>query len=75
MAAAYAFHISENQPFHDGNKRTGFVSSLLFLEQNSVRLTVNSADYEALIRRLAVGEVSKNDVAAFLRGQLTIEHA
>lgn len=30
MAAAYAFHIAENQPFLDGNKRTALVSALVF---------------------------------------------
>src|SRR5262249_9610080 len=34
MAAAYAFHISENQPFVDGNKRTALDSALTFLEAN-----------------------------------------
>ena len=31
MAAAYAFHIAQNQPFLDGNKRTGLVAALVFL--------------------------------------------
>ncbi len=26
MAAAYAFHIAQNQPFLDGNKRTGLLA-------------------------------------------------
>jgi death-on-curing protein len=30
MAAAYAFHIAENQPFVDGNKRTALASALVF---------------------------------------------
>jgi len=30
MAAAYAFHIAENQPFLDGNKRTGLAAALTF---------------------------------------------
>jgi death-on-curing protein len=28
MSAVYAFHIAENQPFIDGNKRTGFADLL-----------------------------------------------
>ena len=32
MAAAYAFHICQNQPFIDGNKRTALASSLVFLD-------------------------------------------
>jgi death-on-curing protein len=34
MAAAYAFHIAENQPFVDGNKRTGVLCAVVFLELN-----------------------------------------
>ena len=34
MAAAYAFHIAENQPFVDGNKRTGVLAAVVFLELN-----------------------------------------
>ena len=34
MAAAYAFHIAENQPFIDGNKRTALNAALVFLYLN-----------------------------------------
>ncbi|MEO8905401.1 MAG: type II toxin-antitoxin system death-on-curing family toxin [Polyangiaceae bacterium] len=34
MAAAYAFHIAENQPFIDGNKRTALNAGLVFLDIN-----------------------------------------
>lgn len=36
MASAYAFHIAENQPFIDGNKRVGLAAALVFLEINKV---------------------------------------
>ncbi|MCC6552936.1 MAG: Fic family protein [Polyangiaceae bacterium] len=38
MAAAYAFHIAENQPFIDGNKRTALRSALVFLARHDVRV-------------------------------------
>jgi death-on-curing protein len=38
MSAAYAFHIAENQPFIDGNKRTGLAAALVFLEFNEIAL-------------------------------------
>lgn len=31
MAAAYTYHIAQNQPFVDGNKRAGLVAGLTFL--------------------------------------------
>jgi death-on-curing protein len=34
MAAAYAYHIAENQPFIDGNKRTALNAALVFLDVN-----------------------------------------
>jgi death on curing protein len=34
MAAAYAFHIAENQPFLDGNKRTALNAAIAFLGLN-----------------------------------------
>lgn len=34
MAAAYAYHIAENQPFIDGNKRTALNAALVFLDIN-----------------------------------------
>jgi death on curing protein len=36
MAAAYALHIAESQPFVDGNKRTGLGTALVFLKLNGV---------------------------------------
>lgn len=36
IAAAYAFHLAQNQPFLDGNKRTALGSALLFLKANGV---------------------------------------
>jgi death-on-curing protein len=45
MAAAYAFHICQNHPFIDGNKRVALVSSLVFLDIN--QYTFNCKDLES----------------------------
>lgn len=48
MAAAALFHsLVQNHPFHNGNKRTGLVSLLAFLDANEVVLT---CDQEELFR-------------------------
>jgi len=50
MAAAYAFHIAENQPFIDGNKRTGLLCAVVFLDING--MTIDFPDdrlYQAMI--------------------------
>jgi death-on-curing protein len=37
MAAAYAFHVAQNQPFVDGNKRTGLAAALVLRELSHPR--------------------------------------
>jgi death-on-curing protein len=67
MAAAYAFHIAENQPFVDGNKRTGLLAALVFLDLNGV--TVKDPEgrlYEAMMA-LAEHRAGKSDFASLLR--------
>src|SRR5437764_12825957 len=50
MAAAYAFHIAENQPFLDGNKRTALTAALTFLDINGIIvLDPASKLYEAML--------------------------
>ena len=38
MAAAYLFHIVSNHPFVDGNKRTGLLAALVFLDLNGIAI-------------------------------------
>lgn len=67
MAAAYAFHIAQNQPFVDGNKRTGLLTALVFLELNGV--AVRDPDgrlYDAMIA-IAERRMDKTGLAATLR--------
>jgi death-on-curing protein len=66
MAAAYAFHIAENQPFLDGNKRTALVACLVFLDINGfVILDVEMRLYAAMIT-IANKEMDKYDLANLL---------
>jgi death-on-curing protein len=66
MAAAYAFHLAQNQPFMDGNKRTGLAAALVFLRLNGYRV-VDPADelYEAMIA-VAERRLDKNGLASTL---------
>ena len=45
LAGAYAFGIARNHPFIDGNKRTGFVATELFLALNGCELVADDAAY------------------------------
>ena len=38
LAAAYAFHICQNHPFIDGNKRAALAAALVFLGLNGIEL-------------------------------------
>ena len=67
MAAAYAFHIAQNQPFVDGNKRTGLAAALVFLDLNGVWVEDPKGRlYEALIA-LAERRLDKDGLARLLR--------
>jgi death-on-curing protein len=67
MAAAYAFHIAENQPFIDGNKRTGLNAALVFLDLNG--WVVQDQDmrlYDAMIA-LSSRALDKHGLSLILR--------
>ncbi|MBI4964525.1 MAG: type II toxin-antitoxin system death-on-curing family toxin [Desulfomonile tiedjei] len=66
MAAAYLFHIVKNHPFYDGNKRTGAVAAIVFLEMNGAELQTDEEALEKLIRDVAEGKADKRAVASFL---------
>jgi death-on-curing protein len=67
MAAAYLFHISQNHPFVDGNKRTAFVCMDVFLRINGYKLKSDTKSLEKLVIDTVTGKLSKNDIADFLR--------
>jgi death-on-curing protein len=71
LAAAYAFHLAENQPFVDGNKRTAVTTALAFLELNGVSTTAvtNKQLYDAMIA-IAEKRMDKIGLAAVLRTEL-----
>lgn len=66
-AAAYLFHIVQNHPFNDGNKRTGALTVILFLEENGVRIAFFDKDYEEFIVKVAQGQKNKEKIAYFLK--------
>ncbi len=67
MAAAYLFHIAENQAFFDGNKRTAFLSAHVFLYMNGVLLETSQDQAANLMQEVAAGRATKAVVTEFLR--------
>jgi death-on-curing protein len=68
MAAAYLFHIVQNHPFIDGNKRTGAVAALVFLALNDVLISAEEDAFERIVSAVAKGEADKATVAEFFQG-------
>lgn len=67
MAAAYLFHIVQNHPFIDGNKRAGAASALVFLEMNGIELSPDEDGLVALTLAVATGQAGKQEAAEFFR--------
>jgi len=65
-AAAYLFHIVQNHPFNDANKRTGFGAVYLFLRANRVPLLPDDKAFENLVIETAKGKATKEEIARFL---------
>lgn len=70
LAAAYAYGISRNHGFVDGNKRTAFVVAYVFLLDHGYDLI--ASDQEAVTTMLAVaaGEMSEVELAVWFRGYI-----
>jgi death on curing protein len=66
LAAVLAFGIARNHPFIDGNKRTAYVAMESVLDMNGLRLTAPDADATIMFLRLASGEISEDDLTAWI---------
>lgn len=67
MGAAYLYHIVQNHPFVDGNKRTGTATALVFLELNGVAIDADEDALVELVLDVAQGRADKARVAEFFR--------
>ena len=67
MAALYTAGIVRNHPFIDGNKRTGFVIGVLFLELHGFVFKASEADATQAIMALASGTLDEAAFTTWLR--------
>lgn len=67
LAAAYAFGITKNHPFVDGNKRTAFVVCRTFLKLNGCDLDAPPEDKYAVFLQLASSELTEEGLADWIR--------
>jgi len=67
MAAAYLYHIVQNHPFVDGNKRTGAASAIIFLAMNDIEIEPDEDGLVDLTMSVARGETGKAQITDFFR--------
>jgi len=70
MAAAYMFHIAQNHPFVDGNKRTAVLSALAFLSVNGIEGLPDPKELESVTLQIAAGEMAKDVLMRWVRAQI-----
>lgn len=73
LATVYTAGIVQNHPFVDGNKRTGFVVGVLFLELNGYRFTASEVAAAQAVLELAAGSIDEEGFCAFLRANVERE--
>ena len=67
MAAAYAYHLCQNHPFVDGNKRTALACALVFLELNGVGVLDPRGVLKDAMLAMASGKLGQPRFAQQLR--------
>jgi death on curing protein len=70
LAAAYAFGLSQNHPFLEGNKRVAFLAAGLFLELNGFALDPEQVAAAQMFFAVAHGKVAEKELAAWIRQNL-----
>jgi death-on-curing protein len=59
MSAAYLFHLCQNHPFIDGNKRVGANTAVTFLLMNDWEPTFEEEELVEMVLAVASGGLSK----------------
>jgi death-on-curing protein len=73
LAAAYAFGISNNHPFIDGNKRTAMQIAFVFLEFNGFSVTASQEEACLTFLSLAAGRITEPELALWLARNSTAQ--
>ena len=71
MAAAYLFHIAQNHPFIDGNKRAALAAALAFLGCNGVETAREVPALYEVTMAVAEGRIGKVAIGDALRALFT----
>lgn len=71
MGAAYLFHLAQNHPFVDGNKRAAAAAMFIFLWVNGLELACDEDELVDLTLGIAAGKVTKAEAAVFVAAHVT----
>ena len=66
LAATYAFKLTRNHPFVDGNKRTSCAVCMLFLADNGGKICATDEEKEHVFLSLAAGKMSEKELNHWL---------
>ena len=67
MAAAYGFHLCQNHPFIDGNKRTAGMVMLVFLKLNKLEPIATEMEYYTAMIDIARGNMGKAALTEWIK--------
>jgi death-on-curing protein len=70
LAAAYAFGLSSNHPFRDGNKRVSFLAAVVFLGLNGLDFVATDEEVVEKSLALAAGDLEEVDLAEWIRSKI-----
>lgn len=71
QAAAYLFHLVQDHPFVDGNKRVGLAAMDTFLRLNGYRLNLSDKRLFTLVMRVSSGRLEKDGLVKLIRDGMT----
>ncbi len=66
MAAAYGYHLCNNHPYIDGNKRIALVAMDVFLQRNGFEIIASEKETYKIMIQLSSGLLSKKDLMTWL---------
>ena len=75
LAAAYTWGIVRNHPFVDGNKRTGLLVGVAFVNLNGATLTASEPSAVETILLVADGKFEEADLSLWFERHLSLPEA
>jgi death-on-curing protein len=70
LAAAYAFGLTRNHAFVDGNKRIAFAAMMVFLRLNGIHFAPRPPEATAVMISLAAGEIDEDGLARWIAANI-----